>query len=267
MDWPIQEGRGQLLLVDPLTASSDATAVAGSATANVKGAWVEVSASWPGYGGVAFTGQLSFYDHLFDIAVGALGSEVVIAENLYLGHGSTMRLMPLYTLPISINAGERVSVRVQAGFASLVPNVFVYSAPVQKVLGRCTTYGADTADSGGVSVDPGSTANTKGAWHEIAASTTNDIKALILTLGNAGDSSRTTCKFLVDVGIGAAGSEQVIISNYGAAARSEHDCVLPQVSQLIDVSIPAGSRIAVRAQCDITTAGDRLFDAIIYGFD
>lgn len=269
MDWPIATGwQGLSVVVNPVAATSDATSVTAGGSANTKGSWVEVSASWPGYGGLTMATQaLGGVDSLLDIGIGSAGSEVVVAENVYAGNGASARLMAPFCLPLMIPSGARVSVRSQASTASSACSVFITSSPQPVLLGRCTTYGANTGDSGGVQVDPGLSSNTKGAWVTVTASTTSDIKAFILVLGVLADLSRPNTRWLIDVAVGGAGAEQVIVSDYGAAARSEHDAVLPQVSQLMPIQIPAGSRIAIRAQCDITTLGDRLFDAIIYGFD
>ena len=67
------------------------------------------------------------------------------------------------------------------------------------------------------------------------------------------------------IGIGAAGSEKIVAADLTARSSSITDEVRPSFIAL-PVAIPAGSRIAVRAQCSITDATDHLFDIALYGF-
>lgn len=210
-------------------------------------------------------------DFLIDIAIGAASSEVIICSNLY-GGTSTGSLVygANYFVPIKITAGTRVSARCQATGASQAIRVsallFAQGFLPGQPLSLVTTYGDATADSGGTSIDPGGTANTKPAtFTEIVASTTYPIRALIVAFGNQANAVRTSASWLVDVAIGAASSEQIIFPNIVLNASSSPDTVLPQTTPPLPVNIPAGTRLSARAQCDIIDATDRLFDVIIYG--
>jgi hypothetical protein len=86
--------------------------------------------------------------YMVDIAVGAAGSEVIIAPNLYAEGGVGLRQNFQYFLPISIPAGTRIAARAQStGTAAafvlvdLVGKVFSSSAGLQRV----TTYGVTEA--------------------------------------------------------------------------------------------------------------------------
>src|SRR5215469_38490 len=74
------------------------------------------------------------------------------------------------------------------------------------------SVGGNAAGSAPTVVNPSATASTKGSWVQLIAATTYDINWVILDfLSNAGLSVPTT--FAVDLGIGASGSEKIIIPN------------------------------------------------------
>jgi hypothetical protein len=207
-----------------------------------------------------------------DLAIGAGGAEQIIVANMTAssGTGSVSRASN-YFFPVSIPAGTRLSVKVQSVGASqvlrtsvvLLKNGFLASSP----LSRITTYGADTSDSGGVSIVPDTGAGTKGVWAVIDAATANPMRGFVLGLGNGVNTARTTTTWMIDVGVGGAGSEVVVISDLMACAGSTEDTVTPIAFPFIPCSIPAGVRLVVRASCQTADATDKLLDAIIYGVD
>lgn len=272
MDWSTL-GAAVLNTVGEVASASEGTNVTPNATANTKGSWTEIVASTPQQadGIWVIAGFVGIADYLLSIAVGASGSEQTIIDNLYLngasgGNGETNA----YFFPIHIPAGTRIAAQSQASAASmssvrleiiLLTYDFLQTAP----LSRVTTYGAAPADSGGVSVDPGGTAHTKGAYSEIVASAAAPLRRLLVLFGNQANAARTTCKWLVDIAIGAGGSETIVVADLFVHG-SGFELLFPQAVSF-PVSIPAGSRLAVRAQCNITDATDRLFDVILYGVD
>jgi len=74
---------------------------------------------------------------------------------------------------------------------------------------RLATLGAVSASSIGTAVAAHASANTKGAWVEFSASTPFDAAGFYLLWSLPGTASTR----LVDVGVGAAGSEVVVLSN------------------------------------------------------
>jgi hypothetical protein len=112
---------------------------------------------------------------------------------------------------------------------------------------------ADWSYSGGEAVDIlGPTActyggaNVKGAWVQMTAATAFQYEAIGLSIMQDGGDGGAEI-FLVDIGIGAAGSEKVIVPNIlldviriGQGTLSLH-MVLP-------VQVPKGARVAVRCQ-------------------
>jgi hypothetical protein len=107
-----------------------------------------------------------------------------------------------------------------------------------------------------VSVTTGDTAHTMGAWTEMIASTAADAGLLVLyaSPGANGVDSRT----LVDIGVGAAGTEVVKVP---ALPVGGHTSPYPTV---IPLSVPAGSRVAIRTQGGVisraTNWGLHLYD-------
>ncbi|MFH0900594.1 MAG: hypothetical protein V2A73_08195, partial [Pseudomonadota bacterium] len=176
-----------------------------------------------------------------------------------------------YFLPIPIPAGTRIAARCQCSTGGVtmwtrvtpMANGFLSGSS----LGRVTTYGAATADSGGVSVDCGAAAWTKGAYSQIVAATTYPCKALLVAYGNQKNGTRTATGFGIDIAIGGAGSEKIVLpdlycSCYGSGGLPPGSMIMP-----LPIAIPAGVRLAARGSCGTTDATDRLLDIVIYGID
>ena len=109
------------------------------------------------------------------------------------------------------------------------------------------TVGENTADTTGVTVTAAASANTKGAsWQEIISSTTIRANYILVMLGGTGTSSGD---YLVDIAIGAAGSEKSLIDNI----QFSQVAIGGQVSAyLFPVVVPAGSRLS--SKCQATNA-------------
>lgn len=271
-DWPGGFGATEYATVGVDTATSLALLYSTPASANTKGSYAELSSSLPidadGFL-LVIQDAIGPVDYLIDIAIGAAASEVNIIENLLCASGSGGTPQKAF-FPIPIKKGSRVAVRAQAHATNqafrisitLVNGDFFSSWR----LGRATTYGANTATSGGVQVDAGGSANTKGAWSEIISATTASCRALLLCIGSLHQGIVTGTYSLVDVGVGGAGSETVVIPNYPLRAAANTDVHEPPWL-LLPCSIASGQRVAVRSQCSTTNAGDRLFEVVLIGFD
>jgi hypothetical protein len=97
----------------------------------------------------------------------------------------------------------------------------------------------------GVTLTSGN-ANVKGAWVELKSSTTNKVVAIVVCFMNSSASSN----FLIDIGVGGAGSEAVIIPDIfyhqgSASYKADGSAYGPLM-----IHIPAGSRIAARCQAN-----------------
>lgn len=244
--------------------------VTGNATINVKGAYTELltSAAYDAQGFFIWMMKSGHTDAdvLVDIAVGAAASETIIVDNL-VGPGSGNSACTQFYIPIPIPAGTRISARCQATAISNISKIGVILCsdhPLGWSGGIIATYGADTADSGGVSVDPGAVGNTKGAYSELAASLTYDTKAIILAIGEQNNFVRSTSGQRLDLAVGAAASEVIVIPDILMQVGAAADQYMPR-SFHFRLNLPAGSRVALRAQASTTDAADRLFDVVLYG--
>lgn len=240
-----------------------------------KGAWAEVKAALGDHCyGICFTDWISDVntrDIIVDIGIGASGSEVVLINNLLMSQTAGIAYHWFnYHVPIFIPKGSRVAVRAQstANFQNVAPLMkFMFQPMFNPAKYRsCETWGANTGDSGGVSIDPGGTANTKGAWSEIVASSSKRVRQLLLRFGAGQNSGLQAAAYQVDVGVGAAGSESLLVTDLRLWAHTSRQVITPSVYGPIPVDIPAGTRVAVRGLCSITDATDRKFDVVGYGF-
>jgi len=275
-DWPLHGSMVQMAFIsqDPTAVTFGKNLVTGAA--NTKNAsWLELIASTPfhAHSLIVLPGPDDPTDYLIDIAIGAAGSEVIIINNLTHSHGNTLyygqNVVSMFQIPVNIPAGTRISVKAQ-GYAAtktisfsayiLNNNNFKGIYPTGKII----TYGANTADSGGVSIDPGGTVKTKGAWSEITSSC-EALQGLVMAFGNQRNANRAWAGWIIDLGIGAAGSEQVLIPDWGLMGNQTTSALTPTYSPYLPISIPAGTRLSMRAACYINDATDRLIDGFIYG--
>lgn len=272
-DWALGGGGGatQIGLID--LANTYFTSCTTSASANTKGAWMTlIDVADNNVIGLLLCSQYAdSYDFLFDVGIGAEGAEVTIINNLLVSAQiAANQLMCITYVPLSVPAGVRIAARVQcttaaAHYASLgvMPIVGGFSSP--SPFTRVTTYGANTADSGGTSIDPGGTAHTKGAWIQLTASTSFAHRGFFLAFGNQSNAARVASYWFVDIAVGAEGVEAALIPNIPLGCEGGAYVVTPKFTPFIPVDIPIGTRLSARAQCGINDATDRLFDLIIYG--
>lgn len=103
------------------------------------------------------------------------------------------------------------------------------------------------SSSNGVSVSSNGSAHTKGNYATLFASLTEDTSELHLIFNNSANSNRL---YLVDIAIGAAASEVVLIPNIGIRNLNANKYVPVKLG----VDIAAGTRISARCQ-DATGGG------------
>ena len=100
----------------------------------------------------------------------------------------------------------------------------------------------DTNIRGSVTITASGTANAKGSYAQLVASTPFEAKGILINLeaGNIDDK-------LIDIAVGGAGSEMVIIADIFQGARvaqyQGNTCVY------FPIRIPAGVRLSARCQC------------------
>jgi hypothetical protein len=91
-----------------------------------------------------------------------------------------------------------------------------------------------------VTVTGSASANTKGAWTELIASTSADGDFITLGSTNIG-SGATNSATLIDIGVGAAGAEVAVASNIAIGSWVDMSANIP-------LKIASGSRVAARIQ-------------------
>jgi hypothetical protein len=104
------------------------------------------------------------------------------------------------------------------------------------------------------------TANTKGPFTQLTAAAPSDVVAMQVIITMASDPNGWS-NFLLDIAIGASGSEIVVVPNICFDSQS-YSAVVKSV--LIPLQIPAGTRISARCQSstasDTTNVAVTLFD-------
>lgn len=107
-----------------------------------------------------------------------------------------------------------------------------------------------------VSVSASAGAHGKGAYVTLVASTAFDCDGLILTFSNPSPAAG----HMLDIAVGAAASEVIIIAN----AYADQASVMPW-SIWVPISIPAGSRIAARTQSTIGSNSTKVGTTLVRG--
>ena len=259
-DWPVSDGGCPETLTADESASLPSATYVTCAANDTKSSWDEMIASTAHkYGGLLITLSRSYGSSvdtvMIDIGIGGSGSEVALIENITMSigeYGTTS-----FFLPVEIPAGTRISARGQTSDSTAravdIGLVGLPSNFMSQSYNSVETYGANTATTEGVEMTLGAGAHTKGSYAEISSAISRDIKYLIVDVhwSNVGTSSDRL--FLFDIAVGASGSEQIILSNLWVRATMD-EAVFPSVFGF-PVQIPAGSRIAARAQQSGTDAG------------
>lgn len=256
MLWPLGDGFGAQPSADLATSSGPVTVTA-SATPHTAGPWVEmIPATNRDYGETNLILQDTLAQSatntstLVDIGVGGSGSESVLVSSIGIGHAGAGRLV---RLPLRITAGARLSVRIRSAVVSKAAELALILTSAggwnpPETGARATTYGALTAASAGTDMALPAAVNTKGAWTEIAATTSAPIRWLVpLVVGNSTDTAWVANhRGLIDIGVGGSGAEQVIVPNIGFGAFNNEAILHFPVT--VPVRVPAGTRLTARYQ-------------------
>lgn len=248
--------------------SVDNTLTAGGSN-NTKGSYVQFTAS------LGFTcnkvhitttfGSTAFTSLLIDVATGAGGAESVKIPNLLANNvNNTENYNPFYfEFPLEVPSGTRVALRCQASTASRTITVGVQFVAAGGTSGISTfsQHGGDTGSSTGVAVDPGGTANVKGSYSVLTSSSAILAQSITLVLHRV-NGTVASLRWCIDLATGAGGAEVVLIpdvrssqASYSATYIGHH----PNSFTFLTY-IPAATRIAVRASCNVNTATARNFD-------
>jgi hypothetical protein len=273
MDFPLLLDGQRFTDAGILTAATNGTILSHSGTAHVKGPYTQLVASTAfdaaGFV-VAVVNDVSAaaISYLVDIAVGAAGAEQVLVPNLLMDTASiASRLFGSCWVPLPIAAGSRISARLQNSTTTgtLAVGLTLMGGGLSGLPsgGQMTALGADPATSNGTIIDAAATAHTKGAYSQLTASTPHAIRAVLLSIGSNKNSVPATNKWLVDIAVGAAGAEQVLVGNLLFTCGQERP--VPSLVGPLPCSIPAGVRVAARSQCSVTDTTDRKIALVLYG--
>jgi hypothetical protein len=273
--------------IGTVPATPAGTTVTCGASNNQKGSYAPLCAATPfdGDAGVMMnlwgpSGGGNTTSILADLAVGPAGSEEVIAPNFFYNM-CNQRAAP-YLLPIYVAGGSRVAAR---GQSSVGGTTFAMSAHImsggwhdRSPLGNVITYNADVSQTLPLSgVDPGAAGAVKGTWVQFSPAVDADLKAFVLSIGQASSGitflgSTGYIGICLDIGIGAAGSEEIVVPDLrfymsGADSNSVQGSIVgPHYVGPYDVLIPKGARLAVRAMANtVGNATQRVMGFVFHG--
>jgi len=279
-EWALGAGfRSETFGTSSGTTSHGGTTVNSSTTTDTKGSWTQIASStsfdataiW-----ICLDPQFTDTNYLVDIGLGASGSEQIIIPDLLMAAQAGKALNPI--IPMAIPAGSRISARCAGNFSGTNPvyvSVTLFSGAFTNYppISDITAYGVNTTGSTGTTADSGTPANSKGSWTQIVASTTQAHKGLMVAAVRPSMTVTLAAAYmqLTDIGIGASGSEQILVPNIryncqnDAGATSARGNLDPTFIILPPCDIPAGSRLAVRQQSTTTDAQDRTAAYVLYG--
>lgn len=255
-----------------VSASSRGTAVTGGNGSY--GSYVQLVASTPNDACVILVsiqtnaGSNSAFMQSVKIAIGGAGSEKDIIPDLTLTAPSSGYATENYLFPVGIPAGTRIAAAgyTIGGTDSIYVQVILFDGAFANLEGVAGVDSIGWASGKGTSVTTGA-ANTKGSYAQLSASTSRDYIGFIIGFddGDAAFTSTTTTA-VFDIAIGAGGSEQIIVPNYLAglvqSGSSAGTFMAGDPSPFIAIPIPAGTRVAVRAQA---IAATQTFGVTLYG--
>jgi hypothetical protein len=223
-----------------------------SAAANTKSAWFSLgTVTTDCFAILLRVGYLnnSGTDHgvLHDIGIGASGSQTVLISNIVQGQpaGTALTNFVLFqhVLPLAFPAGTQIWIRSSVDVASSTPHLGGSFSPIGGTFGRMQEFcGVDTIGQVGTGTGTAATgaAGAKGTYVSLGTAT-KDYAGAFLCFDFAAQSG--VIEGLLDISIGASGSQQVIIPNILCGpdvAFSYMDL------EVIQVQIPAGTQIWAR---------------------
>lgn len=234
------------------TTSLGTTVVCSSA--NTYGSYTQLVASTPydtqwininvGY-------NASGYTAAFKIAVGASGSEIDIIKDIVVQFGPSNN----FCFPISIPAGTRISAACVAGIPDNVRiNLTLYDGAFTQMEGIAGVDSIGFGSSQGTTITSSATANVKGSYTQLTASTPRDYRGFFISIDGQ-QMSFTSQQLMVDIAVGGSGSEVVILPNLPIFGS-------PIVGGLFPIPIPAGTRVSARSQA---TGASTVIGLTLYG--
>jgi hypothetical protein len=99
----------------------------------------------------------------------------------------------------------------------------------------------------GVTVTANATANTKGSWTQLIASSSGNTSSIVVSAAGVAAAATTNTATLLDIGTGASGSETTIIADVAVGASGSAGQGVNNSFE-IPFKIPSGTRISARIQ-------------------
>lgn len=236
------------------TQQGGTTIVTQSASANTKGSWVSLGTLTTD--AAALIPRLTYLNNngtdsgvSFDIGVGASGSQIVYIANINLAQPQAVGLAALnifqHAIPVSLPAKTQIWARASCNLASSTPTLGASFVSIDNALGVSQEfYGVDTigasATAGrGVSMTGGNGA--KGTYASVGFAL-NDYSGFFLCFDYALETAGM--KTLVDISIGASGSQVVVLPNIVMGLELGFTGM---DLEYYPIQIPAGSNIWARS--------------------
>lgn len=234
-----------------------------------KGSWSEITSSCPFDVGIVIPYVMNnvtdwnLQQH--DIGIGNSGSEKTLIPDFpsfggkASASGSGGGINSYCPVPIYIRRGERISARGISSVAgtgyvgvTLISTTFASMAPFNRIV----AYGISPSSILGTNITC-SSANTKGSYTTLTASTTGRTKALIVAFYHEVTGvAITDSTAFVDIGIGGGFSQQNLIPNIYLHAESDgYGYTSSGFWGPFPCDIPEGSTINARIQADSTNPG------------
>lgn len=244
-----------------------------SGAVNTKGAYVSIGTTGLDYESLTlFFSGIFFASHAtLDLAISTDATNFnIIAQDLRFDDPADLSSGTTFELPLHVPRGAHLYARISSPTTS--DTGWTYVIGHAQGIGGAPGYSIceaiyTAASSQGVSVDPGAVAFAKSAWVQIKASSANDYRMLMGFVGHDAHLNSANARYDIDIGIGGAGSEDVLIADFCAehGGSGTQDARGPLLIGPWPCDIPAATRFAARGACNLTTT-DRTFDIALWGF-
>lgn len=275
-DWGLQNG-GLTETLGADTSISMGTAANSSSTVGALGTIVELGVTtfdWWGFNVQFMMDTSSAQIFGYTIYTGGSGSEQILVDDVITQstNNSDTDAADGAHFPLFVPKGTRISVAIRDNDGSTSVGRFTIQGHSKTWTsgggGHRGTLRAGFVSGGTMApmVDPGSSSNTKGAYTELVDPTLGDVAGFNVYVTNNDNFSSSDYFWLVDIAVGAVGSEKVIVSNISIFSNTSADKMRPQSLGPFWVPIPKGSRVSARAQCSGTGTTDRKFGIVVRGF-
>lgn len=258
-DWPLYQGGNVLDAIQGVDGGGELwyTEVPHGAI-HTKGSWKQIIASIPrNWDGVVlrFHSQ-GYYRYMVDLGIGPLGEEVVVVPDIP-WQAYTHEILGGF-LPVSLPAGQRLAMRLQnsnGGGGSGLRGIVTGVGATQRTLtgyNRMERFGVVPASTQLTTLTgDDTTAAAWGAWVEMGTTTFPWNLMEIHTM----NPTTAFAWMEIEIGVGAMGSEVVLLDNYFRTRLSGLNLSIESPYQW-PVSLPEGTRIAARVRANGTTTID-----------